>query len=177
MNELTARDKIKQALRTSLANSSGADRTQWVESIVKQNIPLVELIDLLYLDYKTAIKFSWMIGTMAERYPKKIYPVVTHVFENIDRIKIPNFHRTMAKMFYLVDIPEEIEGAAVDSMFNWLLNPKVIVSTKNYSLFGLYKLTEKYDDLKIELKEVIEDQLDKNSNDFKKRAKLILQKL
>ena len=62
-------------------------------------------------------------------------------------------------------------------MFNWLLNPKIIVSTKNYSLLALYNLTEKYSDLKIELKEVLEDQLDKNSNDFKKRATLILQKL
>ena len=62
-------------------------------------------------------------------------------------------------------------------MFKWLLNPNIIVSTKNYSLFGLFKLTEKYADLKIELKEVIEDQLDKNSNDFKKRASILLQKL
>ena len=156
-------EKLKQELIHSLADSSGGERKKWIEFIVSHNIPLIDLIDILYLDDKTAMKFSWIVGSLCEIDSR--------------RVKIPNFERTIAKIFYLVEIPEEIEGEAVNIMFNWLLNPEIIVSTKNYSLFGLYKLTEKYSELKTELKEVIEDQAEKNSNDFKKRANKILQKL
>ena len=177
MKQQPLTDNLKQELIISLAMSSGTDRKLWIEYIIKHKIPLSELIELLYLDHKTAIKFSWIIGSLCELDPTRVYPVVSQIFHNRDRINLPNFHRTIAKIFYLVEIPKEIEGQAVDLMFKWLLNPNIIVSTKNYSLFGLFKLTEKYADLKIELKEVIEDQLDKNSNDFKKRASILLQKL
>ena len=177
MEQQPSTEKLKQELITSLAESSGTERKLWLEYIIKHETPLCELIDLLYTDHKTAIKFSWMIGALCEIDPLRVYPVVSQIFNNRDRINLPNFDRTIAKMFYLVEIPPELEGQAVDLMFNWLLDPNIIVSTKNYSLFGLYKLTGKYADLKGELREVIEDQLDKNSNDFKKRATLILQKL
>lgn len=170
-------EDLKQKLINSLADSSGAERKVWIEYITDHNILLTDLVDILYLDSKTAMRFSWIIGTLCELDPKSVFPVVNQIFENRNKIKTPNFDRTIAKIFYLVEIPQEIEGQAVDIMFSWLINPKILVSTKNYSLFALYKLTEKYPDLKIELKEIIEDQLDKNSNDFKKRATLILQKL
>lgn len=169
--------KLKQELVTSLAQSDSTDRSRWIEYIIECKIPLEEIIDLLYADYKIAIKFSWMIGSLCEQDPMRVFPIVGEIFDNRDRINLPNFDRSIAKMFYYVEIPQELEGQAVDLMFSWLLDPNIIVSTKNYSLFGLFKLTEKYSDLKIELKEVIEDQLDKNSNSFKKRASKILQKL
>lgn len=170
-------DKLKQELIISLADSSGAERKNWIEYIINHNILLKDLVEILYRDNKTAMKFSWIVGSLCELDSTRVFPVVNQIFNNRNKIKIPNFDRTIAKIFYLVEIPQEIEGEAVTVMFNWLLNPKIIVSTKNYSLFALYNLSEKYSDLKVELKEVIEDQLDKNSNDFKKRATKILLKL
>ncbi len=177
MRQQLLTDKLKHELISFLADSSGAERKKWIEYIVNHNILLTDLVDILYRDYKTAMKFSWIVGSLCELDSKRVFPVVNQIFDSRDKIKIPNFERTIAKIFYLVEIPQEIEGEAVTLMFNWLLDPKIIVSTKNYSLFALYNLTEKYADLKVELKEVIEDQLDKNSNDFKKRATKILQKL
>jgi hypothetical protein len=177
MDQRQLTDKLKEELIRFLANSSGAERKKWIEYIVNHNILLTDLVDILYRDYKTAMKFSWIVGSLCELDSTKISPIVNQIFTTRHKIKIPNFDRTIAKIFYLVEIPQEIEGDAVNIMFNWLLDPKIIVSTKNYSLFALYDLTKKYPDLKIELREVIEDQLNKNSNDFKKRAIKILQKL
>jgi len=177
MRQKTLTEDLKQELINSLAESSGSDRKKWLDYIISHDILLADLVDILYLDYKTAMKFSWIVGALCEIDSTKVAPVVSEIFNNRNKIKIPNFDRSMAKIFYLVGIPSELEGEAVDLMFRWLMDPKIIVSTKNYSLFALYNLTEKYADLKIELKEVIQDQLDKNSNDFKKRATRILQKL
>ncbi len=170
-------DRLKEEMIHSLADSSGEERRAWIEYIVDQDIALADLVEILYCDYKTAMRFSWIIGSLCEIDSKRVFPVVQQIFRNRERIKIPNFDRSMAKMFYLAGIPDELEGEAVDIMFAWMLDPKILVSTKNFSLFALYNTCLNYGELKNELKVVIEDQLDKNSKDFKKRAMKVLKKL
>jgi hypothetical protein len=62
-------------------------------------------------------------------------------------------------------------------MFEWILSPGVIVSTKNYSAIALYNLTLKYPELKSELILTIQEQLNENSISFKQTASKVLKNL
>lgn len=70
-----------------------------------------------------------------------------------------------------------MEGIVVDELFKWLLDPKMQVAVKVYSMEVICQMCFKYPELKGELIEVIDDQLDKNSIAFRTRAKQILKKL
>jgi hypothetical protein len=165
-------------LRTSLVNEdSGLSRRKWAMHIIENKIGLLDLVELLDQEKKIAMRFIWLVGDLCELDPSTVYPAVPYFYSRKNETQIPNFDRSLAKMFLLAGIPPEIEGLVIDDLFKWLLDPKINVSTKSYALSTLFELSKKYGDLKNELKSVIEDQLGKNSISFEKRAESVLEKL
>ena len=74
----------------------------------------------------------------------------------------------------------EYSSQSFDSIFKsnkWLLATDTNVSIKSRSLSVLFRLTKKYPELKNELKLSLEDQMDKHSREFKKKAVKILAEL
>ncbi len=172
---LTRNFKIQ--LIRDIGKSTGADRQQWAEFIILNDIPLEELVDILYMNTDISTRFAWLLGDICQMDAKRVRGIIPQMVQDRPLIKIKNFHRTIAKSFQYAGVPETIEGEAIDLMVNWLLDPKIIVSTKNHALFALNQLRQKYPTLKIELQAILEDQLDKNSLAFKKRATQVLQQL
>lgn len=165
-------------LATSLKEDNSDEcRKKWARYIIKNKIELTDLVGLLDHEMPVSMRFIWLVGDLCEHAPNVARPSVIYFYSKRNQIKFANFNRSLAKMFWLAGIPEEIEGAAIDEMFKWLLDPKVGVSAKNYSLSALLDLTNKYPEVKNELKIVIEDQLDKNSSSFEKTAMRILKEL
>jgi len=169
---------LQEQLSFSLKeNNSGANRKKWAARIIENQINLVDLVELIHAEYPVAMRFSWLIGDLCEQKPELVFPTISYFFSARDQIKIKNFDRSLAKLFWLSGVPSEIESEVIDELFKWLHDPKITVSTKNYSLFALQKLTVIHPELKNELRIVIEDQLGKNSSSFEKRAGVILGEL
>lgn len=173
---------MNESLLNQLESSLNKDQSdlnigKWVSYIIEEDIALVELLPLLYKDQKTGMRFSWLIGSLCEQKPQLVYPIVRTVFSKRHEVPFKNFERSLAKIFWLVKIPEDMEGLVTDELFNWLLNPKLNVTTKCYAISALEKLAKKYPDLKSELTIAINDQIDKNSISFQQRAKRILANL
>jgi hypothetical protein len=169
---------LLEQLGNSLANdSSDASLKKWVHYIVENNIALTDLISLLHAERKVAMRFTWLVGGLCELKPEVVFPTVSYFYSKRNEIPFPNFDRSLAKMFWLSGVPEEIEGEVIDDLFKWILDAKITVSTKVYTISALYNLSVKHIELKNELKLVIEDQLGKNSIAFEKRAAVILKKL
>ena len=166
--------KISESLKE---NNSDINRKAWTNYILSNNIKLQDLIKLIHEDYPIAIRFSWMLGDIAEQKPEAITTVVSYLFINREKIKIPNFNRLLTKMFYLVDIPKEIEGDAIDFMFKELMNPASIISTKRFAALALNKYCYQYPELKNELNIILQDQLGKSSASFDKLAKNIIENI
>jgi len=172
MNSLI--EKIEVSL---LRDDTDENRKKWAEYIVSNKIPLIDIIELLHAEKRAATRFIWVVGDLCELDPKVVYPAITYFWSKKNETEITNYNRSLAKMFWLCGIPEKIEGVATNEMFEWLLDPEVIVSTKNYSLLALANLTDKYSELKSELRMIIEDQLEKNSIAFAKCAQKVLKKI
>jgi hypothetical protein len=167
----------RQLAESLVTEDTEENRKYWADYIISNNIPILSLAEIIHADKKTAMRFSWMVGDICEKAPAIVYPAIIKFFSERARIKIPNYDRSLAKMFWLSGVPEEIEGEAIDELFKWLSDPVINVSTKVYSMEALNKLGIKYPDLKHELKLVLEEEFDRNTIAFKKRADKLLRSL
>jgi hypothetical protein len=178
MRKTSTLEPLKEQLAASLKDEiTEQNRKKWVQYIIENDVPLLQLADLILREKKVAMHFSWMVGELCDKVPDRVFPAVSYFFSVKDKVQFQNYDRSIAKVLWLAGVPEEIEGEAIDTLFKWLLDPKVIVSTKAYSLSAIAKMTTKYPELKNELLLVIEDQMDKSSAAFKARARMVMKEI
>jgi hypothetical protein len=156
---------IAESLRT---NRTDTIRKIWANHIVEKKIPLIDFIELIHAEHPIAIRFSWMLGYLCEIKPEVVYPTISYFFTHRNEIKIPNFNRSLAKMFYLCGVPDELEGEVVTALFNWLQDPKSNITTKRYSILALDWITLFHPDLKNELKIVLQEIKDSGAGSLTK---------
>ena len=166
-------------IATQLAASLKSDRSDtnirsWVHYIIDHKISLDTLYPILDAEKMVSMRFTWLVGGLCEQAPQIVFPSVIYFYSKRHEVLFPNYDRSLAKMFWLAGVPLEIEGEAIDQMFKWLLDAHITVSTKTYSMYSLHDLTKKYPELRNELKVSLEDQLDKNTANFKRRVLKIL---
>jgi hypothetical protein len=169
---------LSEQLRLSFKeDDSDGNLRKWARFIAENDIELNDLLGLLDEDRFTILRFLWLTGGLVEFDPERVAPAVPYFFAKRFEVKVPNYDRSLAKFCWLAGIPEEIEGEITNALFQWILDPKVSTSTKSFAVLALFNQTQKYPDLKNELRMVIEDQLDKNGSSFEKRAGKVLAKL
>ena len=177
MKEITK--KLKTEIIQQIGKSSSVERDIFAKEIIENKLPISDLLDILLLEHPVSTRFSWLLGDISSRQPSFAPVILVFCFQNIQRIKIKDIDRVVAKQSYLCgakNIPEAIEGELVDQLFEWLIDSKSSVSTKSFSLWALDQLCEKYPDLRIELNLAIQDQLELHSKGFKNRALKVLNK-
>lgn len=173
MNNLEFYNELKFSLPTSTAE----ERRFWASIIIEKEIEIKELSNLLFCEKKIASRFSWLLSGIGSLDSKKLLSELPFLFSISEQVTNINFKHSFATYWLLCGVPLENEAEAIDLLLGWIQSSNINVTTKSRSLFAFYNLTKKYSDLKNELKLCLEDQLDKNTNDFRKRAMKILDKL
>jgi hypothetical protein len=166
--------QLIQDLRLSLSKDrSNENRQIWTEYLIKEQVELIHLVELLDAEHPVGMRFTWLLGHLLAEAPEQVAPIVSYCFKNRNQWIFPGIKRTLAKMLALAGVPEKIEGLVVDELFKWILDPQIKVAVKVHSIETLYNMVLKYPDLKEELLIVIDDQWGKNSVAFRARAKKI----
>jgi len=129
-------------------------------------------------DNRLAQRAAWPFGEIARIDSKLIEPYLKQAIEKINNTKvhdaiIRNTIRTLAEM----QIPQSIEGEALDLCFQQLENPNAAIAIKIFSMSAIFILSSKYPEIQPELKLLIEIQLPNGSAGFKNRGQRILNKL
>lgn len=170
---------LRKEIIQNIGTSMSSYRTALAKRIIDDEIPLTGLMDILLEEHPTSTRFSWLLGDISDQHPEKSREILIGCFEILPDIRIKNFDRTIAKQAMICghNIPEDLEGEMVDKLFDWLMDPKISVSTKNNCLFALEKICEKYPELKEELIASVNDQLDLNTKNFRTRAEKLLARL
>ncbi len=167
---------LQQLHNSLLQDASDANLRQWGAQIVQQNLALADLIELIHAEKKVATRFSWMLGGIVERDPERVRPVIPYLFTQRKAILIHNFERSLAKFFALAGIPEEIEGEAVEALFQWLMDPKVLLSTRIFAMAALDRYCVQQPDLRHELQLVLERIVLEDGGSLEKKARAILER-
>jgi hypothetical protein len=164
-----------QELATFLPKSNGKQRVKWATKIIEEDINLRELAALLLSEPKVATRFLWLMSDIALLAPNKFIEQLSSIFELIESHH-PSYTTAFASFWSYVGVPINDEAKAIHLLFQWLLSPKVNVTLKSRAMIALFKLSQKYPELKNELKLCLEDQLGKYSKDFDNRVgKILLQ--
>ncbi|HEX2898165.1 MAG TPA: hypothetical protein VHS96_00445 [Bacteroidia bacterium] len=167
---------ISQLHAGLLQDASDANLRQWGAHIVENDLALADLLALIHAEKKVATRFSWMLGGIVERDPQRLRPVIPYLFTRRKEILILNFERSLAKFFALAGIPSEIEGEAVEALFQWLMDPKVLLSTRIFAMAALDRYCVQQPELRNELRLVLERIASDNGGSLEKKAMGILGK-
>lgn len=172
-----SKDPLVAMLQANLPYSNGANRKNWASQIVEERIPLKDFNSLLFSHRKVAMPFMWLLTEIGEHSPAILLGYLPYVMDNWGQIAVKNKEASLANYWLVAGVPEVNEAKAITMLFEWLQESKSNLTTKSRALFVLQKLAIKYPELQVELKLSLEDQLDKNSADFKKRALKVLERL
>ncbi len=160
-------------LESSLPRSTFEIRRKWAARIIEENLDIKVLSGILKGEQKTAIRFLWLLSDIGTFNPEKLFielPFLMDVCEHLNPI-----YKTSFPSFWLISgVPPENEGEAINLLFQFLLSGNTNVTTKSRSMLVLFGLTKKYPELKNELTLCLKDQMEKYSEDFKKRISKIL---
>ncbi len=168
--------KFYKELESSLPSSTEVERRIWANTIIEKDIDLKHLSNLLKGEPKIASRYLWLLSDIGIFNPNKLFTALPYLFDLCNQLD-PIYKRSFASFWLYAGVPIENEGAAVELLFQLLISTETNVTIKARAMLVLFKLTEKYPELKNELKLCLKDQMDKYSVSFKKRVIKVLNKL
>jgi hypothetical protein len=162
--------------KTILEEHSKAQCTKIVKWVSRSQKRFDELFNL-FLNDEDIVKqrAAWPISYIVIAHPELIQK---HFGKLIKNLRKPNLHdsvkRNSVRFLQHIDIPERFHGDVMDICFNYISSPSEAVAIKCFSLTVLKNLSEKYPDIKNELKLIIEERWNQETAAFRARAKKIL---
>jgi hypothetical protein len=176
LNPSFSYDRFSDELKTKLAKSTGPQLKSYATQIISEEIQLKDLLTLLIEDEKAARHLRILISEVGIQNPEFLYKQLPELFEIIEE-KYPKHLFAFSSWWHYCGVPEQNEAKAIDYLFKWFLSAEIKPYIKTRALWVLVKLSEKYPDIKQELKLCLTDQMDKYSKEFQKRARKITDKL
>lgn len=137
---MTPTSTLLNELRNHLASSNAEARKYWAQQIIEGEIPLEEFLCLFSADLKTAQRFMWLVGDLADQEPDILKPVLPFLFSLRGEMPFPGMPRSVAKWLGCTGVPTEIEAQAVPQMLAWINDSKTSIACKSYSAKTLYEL-------------------------------------
>lgn len=173
MNPGVSNIEFYKALESGLPASTVEKRKTWAASIIENDISIKELSKLLTCEHKIATRFLWLLTEIGQLNPNKLFVELPFLFDLCGHLN-PIYKQSFATFWMVAGVPPQNEGKAINFLFEILLSDNTNVTTKSRAIVVLFGLTKKYPELKNELRLCLEEQIDRHSNEFKKRAARIL---
>lgn len=122
-----------------------------------------------------AQRASWAVSYCAEQYPELIYP---YCQEMVDYLQVPGIHdsikRNILRTFQDINIPVTLEESLLELCFDYVINRREAVAIRVFAMQVLANLSERYPEIRNELKVIIEDELPYAKPAFVSRGRKIL---
>jgi len=126
---------------------------------------------------KIPMRAAWVLSDCFEKWPDLLPPYWNQIVPIIISSNVEGVKRGLLKILIIAGVPEKNELEILDYCFEHILKREESVAVKVYSMEILFQLTNKYPDLKTELKATIESQYNFGTPGFKAWANRILPKL
>lgn len=164
-------------LRSEISQRFGHEKSQFLAHyIVTDEAHFAELIGYVLSDDEEVSKYScWLISPCMDLAPAIIQP---HLGPLIQHLAKPNLVdgtvRSIVKALSKTDIPEDLQGHALQHCFELLLDPQQPVSIQVHAMQTVFNISKNEPDLLRELREVIEAGMPHGTAGYKARGRHIL---
>ena len=168
----------KDELINNILHSSAAERASLVREFVSMNIKRVDYMDILLMEHPISTRFSWFLNDVSFVAPENAPKTLEFCYKNRNKIIVKDIDRVIAKQsfFCASNLPEKLEGEIVDSLFNWLQNPQKSISTREYALKALDRITMKYPDLLDEFHIIVNNIATNREDDLCRKTKKFIRR-
>lgn len=162
-----------------LKEHSKAQKDKIVKWIGNSQQRFDELFHLFLTDeYRVVQRAAYLLSYCIEEHPSLIKKHFGKLIKNLSKKNIHEaVKRNTVRILEKIEIPEKYHGDVMNICFDYVQSPDEAIAVKAFSLTVLYKLSQKYPDIKQELKTIIEDRWDYETAAFHSRARKILKKL
>ena len=162
-NLITERHSKEHALR--VAKYIGND-----EKLIR------ELVKCFFVsDLKLASRASWIAGFVAVKYPGLFTPYISKIIDSFDKDDLNNsLKRNSLRLLLELTISQDFHGKLMNKCFEYVESFDAPPAVKVYAMCILENLSNRYPEIKAELKLIIDSRFQIESPAFKSRARKIL---
>ena len=134
----------------------------------RENFSLRELVDMTFhTDKEIALKSSRLLEYVLFKFPENYYQDIQYFIDHIGQIESPTRKKPYAKILMHITSPEvprdvrdkmkEIElEHVVELCFEWMIDPKMLVSVRSSASEALFNLRHRYPWIAEELSKQLE---------------------
>jgi hypothetical protein len=167
-------------IKEALLKEHSKAQTMRIVNFIGDDPAHVETLMSLFLadEYRVTQRASWVISYCAKTYPALIS---AHLDKMVGKLTEPGVHdavkRNIVKVLADMDIPDPLCGEVMDICYRYLRSADEPIAVKAHAMSVAGKISQRYPELKPELKTMIEDMLPFGSPGIISRGKKILRSL
>jgi len=155
----------------------------------EQQFELRDLVDITFNDDNgIAFRAAWLLENFYLKNPEGYIDQISDLLSRLPEIKNPSCKRHYTKIIEHITDPKappairqkllEIDlEPVVETLFDWLIDPKVKIAVKVFAATALFNLRERYTWIKDELADQLRFMLRDGSAGIQSRGKKLLDKL
>jgi len=167
----------KKEIIASLQENRGVENIKRIAKHLLEGKQQQDCLDTLELAAPLPYRISWVIDHMVRMEPSCFEPFLQELLTKKDRMDFPGYERNLSFILSQSTIPENIESEILELAFFWIADPRTKVAVKAHALYTCENLCNKYPELKDEFREILLNEIPRNSVGFTSRAKRILKRL
>lgn len=180
----------KDELIAQLTATFGKTKVDKLSQLVKQQVfALHDLIDLTFYPDKTiAFRAAWLLENVFLVNPVFYLPETDYLLSRFKEVEYESCQRHYAKIIMHLTSPkvhplikQKLQqtdlAPIVEHLFDWMINPKILIAVKVFSSEALFNLRERYPWIAAELKEQLQFLMRNGSAAIQARGKKLLAKL
>lgn len=167
-------------LRSEITQRFGREKAQWLAHyIVQDEAHFAELIGYVLSEREEESKYAcWLISHCMHIDPAIVRPHLGPLIHHLAKPGLPDGTvRSIVKALAETEIPEHLQGYALQHCFDLLLDPNQSVAIQVHSMQTVYNLSKNEPDLLRELREVIETGMEHGTAAYRVRGGKILKKI
>ena len=125
--------------------------------------------------YRITQRAGWSLTYILEARPHLVTPYFPKVLKMMERQDVHDaVKRNVVRFLQYMDIPARYQGKVAQCCFAFLMDPKVAIAIRVFSMTVLANIARQQPDLKKELRIIIEDQMPYGTAAFRSRGRKIL---
>lgn len=128
-------------------------------------------------DLRICQRAAWPVGDLGEKFPALIIPYLHAMIQNLSNPKHDAIIRNTVRTWQFMKIPEPYQGEIFEICFNYIIDPKIPIASRAFSMTVCANICKEIPELKDELILAIEDQMENGSAGIVSRGRKIIKEL
>lgn len=167
-------------IRTQLLVEHSKSNAEIISNYIGANERRVEELVKCFLskEYRVSQRSAMVVSILANKHPELLS---IHLEQLVNAFNNPKEKdaviRVVVRFFQFYDLPEKYEGIVLERCYQLLKDGEQAIAIRAFAMGVIYKISQPYEELKTELKLVLEDLYTGGSSGLENRRKNILKLL